>query len=154
MENPGRSNTTTENWISRYLGRWLGYIDDIILIIVAVSIIALAVVLLAEAFSDFFYFETHSIAHILSDLMFVLILMELFRQVMRQLRRHTFSLSPFLFIGVIASTRGILLAQMRLAIGGGDIRLELLQIGVYALVVLIMVISFYFSSKVEGKSSD
>ena len=57
-------------------------------------------------------------------------------------------------IGVIASIRGILLVQMRLAIGGGDVRTELLQIGIYAVVVLIMAISYYFSSKVDKKSYD
>ena len=154
MEKDKQSDKLSERWLSRFLGQWLEYIDDIILVLVALGIMTLAIILLVESVSDFYYFESHSIPHIISELMFVLILMELFRQVVRQLKRHTFSLSPFFFIGVIASIRGILLVQMRLAIGGGDVWTELLQIGIYAVVVLIMAISYYFSSKVEKKSYD
>ena len=121
MEKDKQSDKLSERWISRFLGQWLEYIDDIILVLVALGIMTLAIILLIESFSDFYYFESHSIPHIISELMFVLILMELFRQVVRQLKRHSFSLSPFFFIGVIASIRGILLVQMRLAIGGGDV---------------------------------
>ena len=154
MEKDKQGDILSERWLSRFLGQWLEYIDDIILVLVALGIMTLAIILLIESFSDFYYFESHSIPHIISELMFVLILMELFRQVVRQLKRHSFSLSPFFFIGVIASIRGILLVQMRLAIGGGDVWTELLQIGIYAVVVLIMAISYYFSSKVEKKSYD
>ena len=154
MEKDKQSDKLSERWLSRFLGQWLEYIDDIILVLVALGIMTLAIILLVESVSDFYYFESHSIPHIISELMFVLILMELFRQVVRQLKRHTFSLSPFFFIGVIASIRGILLVQMRLAIGGGDVWTELLQIGIYAVVVLIMAISYYFSSKVDKKSYD
>jgi len=154
MEKDKQSDKLSERWLSRFLGQWLEYIDDIILVLVALGIMTLAIILLVESVSDFYYFESHSIPHIISELMFVLILMELFRQVVRQLKRHSFSLSPFFFIGVIASIRGILLVQMRLAIGGGDVWTELLQIGIYAVVVLIMAISYYFSSKVDKKSYD
>ena len=154
MEKDKQGDILSERWLSRFLGQWLEYIDDIILVLVALGIMTLAIILLVESVSDFYYFESHSIPHIISELMFVLILMELFRQVVRQLKRHSFSLSPFFFIGVIASIRGILLVQMRLAIGGGDVWTELLQIGIYAVVVFIMAISYYFSSKVDKKSYD
>lgn len=141
------------NRVINFLCRWLSYFDDVILTLVAVGIVILAVILLFEAFSDFYYFQEHSIPHIISDLMFVLILMELFRQVVRQLRRHTFTLSPFLFIGVIASIRGILIIQMKLALGLAEGWITLAQIGVYAVIVFIMVISYYFSSKIERSAS-
>lgn len=150
-ENP-EPEISGESWFSRHLGRWLGYLEDLILGLVSIGIIALAVILLAEAFSDFYYFSSHSIPHIISELMFVLILMELLRQVIRQLRRHTFSLNPFLFIGLIASIRGILIIQMRLALGWSETWITLAQIGVYAMIVFIMVISYYFTSKVESQS--
>ncbi len=154
MEKNRRSDTVPDNWFSRFFGRWLDLLDDLILVVVAIGIVSIAIILLAEGISDFYYFESHSIPHIVSELMFVLILMELFRQVVRQLKRHSFSLNPFFFIGVIASIRGILLVQMKLAMGGGDVYTELAQIGVYAVVVFIMAISYFFSSKVEGKPSD
>lgn len=141
------------NLIINFLCKWMSYFDDVLLTLVALGIIVLAVILLFEACSDFYYFHEHSIPHIISDLMFVLILMELFRQVVRQLKRHSFTLSPFLFIGVIASIRGILIIQMKLALGLAEGWITLAQIGVYAVIVFIMVISFYFSSKIERSAS-
>jgi uncharacterized membrane protein (DUF373 family) len=126
-----------------------GVLDDIILVIVAFAIIALAAILLYEAASDFFFLSAHSIPHITSELMFVLIIMELFRQVLRQLNRHQFSLNPFLFIGFIASIRGILLSQMGLSMGELKWEEGVTQLIVHALIVLILVTSYYFYAKVE-----
>ncbi len=152
MEKAKQSDTSSENWLTP-IGRWFGYLDDIMLLLVAIGIIALAGILLAEAFSDFYYFSTHSIPHIISELLIVLILMELLRQVLRQLQRHTFSLYPFFFIGVIAGIRGVLVIMMKLALGEADGWQTLVQIGVYAFVVLIMTTSYYICSKTEHKSS-
>ncbi|MEK7774220.1 MAG: phosphate-starvation-inducible PsiE family protein, partial [Deltaproteobacteria bacterium] len=95
-----------------YANKFFVILDDIILMVVAAGIIGVAILLLMEAISDFILLGAHSISHIISDLMFILIIMELFRQVMRQINRHAFSLSPFIYIGVIASIRGQLLTQM------------------------------------------
>ncbi|MEK6791621.1 MAG: phosphate-starvation-inducible PsiE family protein [Deltaproteobacteria bacterium] len=116
-------------------------IDDVILLLVAIGIIAVAILLLIEAATDFIDFSKHSISHIVSDLMFVLIIMELFRQVLRQINRHTFSLNPFIYIGVIASIRGILLTQMKLGLGEAEWQSGVLQLLVHAAIVLVLVIS-------------
>lgn len=142
------------NRIINFLSRWLGYFDDVILSLVAIGIIVVAVIMLTEAYSDFYFYSSHTIPHIVSDLMFVLILMELLRQVMRQLKRHSFSLNPFLFIGVIASIRGILIIQMKLALGLAEGWFTLAQIGIYSVIVFIMVLGYYFSAKIDKKSSD
>lgn len=149
MEKAEQRDPSKEAGITNRIVRWLGYFDNIILILVAVSIGALAVILLAEAFSDFYYFSTHSFSHIIGELMFVLILLELLRQVVRQLNRQPFSLNPFLYIGVIASVRGILIALMKSAMGEMDLWAALAQIGTFAFVVLCMVIGQYLFTKGE-----
>ncbi|MBI5237701.1 MAG: hypothetical protein HY887_04690 [Deltaproteobacteria bacterium] len=107
-EEPVRDEDEKRRWILAS-NRALGLVDDIILILAAVGILGVAGMLMFEAVTDFIFYSQHSISHIISDLMFVLIVTELFRQVMRQLNRHTFSLNPFIFIGVVASIRGLLL---------------------------------------------
>jgi len=149
MEKAEQRDPSKKAGITNRIVRWLGYFDNIILILVAVSIGALAVILLAEAFSDFYYFSTHSFSHIIGELMFVLILLELLRQVVRQLNRQPFSLNPFLYIGVIASVRGILIALMKSAMGEMDLWASLAQIGTFAFVVLCMVIGQYLFTKGE-----
>ncbi|MBI5903535.1 MAG: phosphate-starvation-inducible PsiE family protein [Deltaproteobacteria bacterium] len=127
--------------------RFLVILDDIILIAVAAGIIGVACLLLAEAISDFVFFNKHSISHIISDLMFILIIMELFRQVMRQINRHKFSLNPFIYIGVIASIRGQLLTQMKLGMGEVEWKEAAIQLGIHAVIVLILIAGLYIYSK-------
>ena len=105
MEKNKQAEPTKESRGIDRISRWLVYIDDIILVLVAAGIIGVAVALVIEAASVFIYSPQPSIPHIISALMFALIIRELFRQVLRQLPRHTFSLNPFLFIGIIASIR-------------------------------------------------
>ena len=131
----------------RFLNRLFVFLDDIILVLVAIGIIAVAAILLLEAVSDFVFFSAHSIPHIVSDLMFVLIIMELFRQVMRQINRHVFSLNPFIFIGVIASIRGLLLTQMSLSMGEVEHKDGVVQLGVHAIIVLILVVAYFVYTK-------
>ena len=89
-----------------------------ILIIVAIGLLYLAGQLIFDAMYDaLLLWTSHTIPHLLSEMMFALIIMELFRQVWRQINKHEFSLNPFLYIGFIASIRGLLLTQMATAMG-------------------------------------
>lgn len=130
-----------------YLNRFLNVLDDVILFFVAMGIIGVAVMLMVEGVTDFIFYTQHSISHIISDLMFVLIIMELFRQVMRQINRHAFSLNPFIYIGIIASVRGILLTQMKLGMGEEEWEGGVIQLGVHAVIVLVLILGLYFYSK-------
>src|SRR3972149_11568236 len=95
-----------QNSLLRGLNSLFTVLDDAILILVAFGIIIMAMVLLIDAAYDgIFFWSSHTVAHLVSELMFVLIIMELFRQVLRPLNRHVFSLNPFIHIGVSASAR-------------------------------------------------
>lgn len=135
----------------KFLNSALDFVDDVILVLAAIGIMAVAGLLMYEAVSDFIYFTEHSISHIISDLMFVLIIMELFRQVMRQLNRHTFTLNPFIYIGVIASIRGLLLTQMKLGLGEAEWRSGVVQMLIHAGVVIVLIVSLFFYSKCKPK---
>jgi len=128
--------------------------DDLILFIVALGIVGVAVMLIYEALTDFIFYTQHSISHIISDLMFVLIIMELLRQVIRQINRHAFSLNPFIYIGVIASVRGILLNQMKLGMGEGEWTQGVILLGVHAFIVLVLIIGLYVYSKRKNRGED
>lgn len=147
-EDTSRSRVAIVNIANKLLNA----VDDIILFMVAVGIIVVAGMLMVEAVSDFLDFSQHTISHVISDLMFVLIIMELFRQVMRQINRHPFSLSPFIYIGVIASIRGILLTQMKLGMGETEWSGGVVQLSVHALIVLVLVVSFVIYNKYKVDS--
>ena len=130
------------------IGRVLVIVDDIILYAVVVGIIGVAVLVIYETATDFLEYSQpqHSVAHIISDLMLVLIMMELFRQVMRQINRQAFSLNPFFYIGIIASIRAILITQMRVGLGETVWSEGVWQLLANVGLVLVFVLSLYLYS--------
>lgn len=152
------SEPTRERSAIGHINRWLGTLDDVILVIVALGILGSAVLLLYEGIFDFFYYAAndpeHTISHIISDLMYVIIVMELFRQVMRQLTRREFSLNPFFFIGVIASIKELLIIQMKVTLGEAEWTRGIWQMGVHSITVLLIVVSYYFYSRAGAKAME
>ncbi|MCC6543891.1 MAG: hypothetical protein IT392_05235 [Nitrospirae bacterium] len=129
--------------------------DHVILVIIAVGIIYLAARLIFDAYYDALMLWTaHTIPHLLSEMMFALITMELFRQVWRQINKHEFSLNPYLYIGFIASIRGLLLTQM--AISMDDVLWDqgTIQMVVHGVILLILVVCYilYNKQKLPEKS--
>lgn len=122
--------------------------DYTVLIIVALGIIYLSGQLLFDAVYDGIYLWTqHTIPHLLSEMMFVLIIMELFRQVWRQINKHEFSLNPFLYIGFIASIRGLLLTQMAISMEDLDWEEGMIRILTHAFILLILVVCHLLYNK-------
>ncbi len=121
--------------------------DTVILGIVALGTISVAVVLLAGVALEFSREAQHNYPYVLSELMFVLIIMELFRQVVRQVNREAFSLNPFFTIAVIASVRGLLIIQMK--IGTKELDWNVGAVGIIAcsLAVLLTMVSFYLYNR-------
>lgn len=128
------------------IGKVLVVVDDIILYAVVAGIIVVAIRLLVEAWTDVFDYSQHSIPHVISDLMLVLIMMELFRQVLRQIHKHAFSLNPFFYIGIIASIRAILITQMRVGLGETVWEVGVTQLLANVGLVLVFVLSLYVYS--------
>ena len=128
------------------IGKVLVVVDDIILYAVVAGIIVVAIRLLVEAWTDVFDYSQHSIPHVISDLMLVLIMMELFRQVLRQIHKQAFSLNPFFYIGIIASIRAILITQMRVGLGETVWEVGVTQLLANVGLVLVFVLSLYVYS--------
>src|SRR3990170_4765910 len=117
--------------------------DNVILIIVAVGLIYLAGQLIYDAMYDaLMLWTSHTIPHLLSEMMFTLIIMELFRQVWRQINKHEFSLNPFLYIGSIASIRGLLLTQMAVSMDDVEWSAGMIQVGVHGGILLLLVVCY------------
>jgi uncharacterized membrane protein (DUF373 family) len=83
----------------------------------------------------------NAIIKLISDLLLVLIIMEVLSTVTHYLKAHATSLRPFLFIGIISATRGILSIGARLSIEtvtGNDFTQAMIELGVNALVILAL----------------
>jgi uncharacterized membrane protein (DUF373 family) len=130
------------------LNTFFSVADYAILIIVAVGLIYLAGQLIFDAMYDaVFLWTQHTVPHLLSEMLFALIIMELFKQVRGLINRHKFSLNPFFYIGFIASVRGLLLTQMSSTMGDVEVYQGMLQMGVYGGLILIMIVCYVLYNK-------
>jgi uncharacterized membrane protein (DUF373 family) len=89
----------------------------------------------------------HAALALTNDLLFVLILLELFRTVINFLKSHIITLEPFLYVGIIAGTRRILTGGAQLAnletISDQAFNRYLWDIGLNVVIVLALVIAVF-----------
>lgn len=82
-----------------------------------------------------------AIIKLVSDLLLVLIIMEVLGTVIHYLKSHATSLRPFLFIGIVSATRGILSIGARLSVEhveGAAFNSAMIELGVSAAVILAL----------------
>ena len=90
---------------------------------------------------------------LLNDLLFVIILLELFRTVLGFLQHDRIRLEPFLHVGVIASVRRILTAGAEFShqenVSEEVFRHYLMDMGLHVMVILVLMIALYLLKKAE-----
>jgi len=137
--------------------RWLNYVivmaDNLVLIAIALGTLTLAMQLSYDLYFDFVNQHDHDLPYMVSELMFVLIVMELFRQVVRQIRKEPFSLKPYLTIGIIASVRGLLIIEMKTGLGDVDWTTGAMVIITFSVTILLLVVAYHFCHKLETMQS-
>jgi uncharacterized membrane protein (DUF373 family) len=82
-----------------------------------------------------------AIINAVSDLLLVLIIMEVLSTILHYLREHATSLKPFLFIGMISATRGVLAIGARLSVTivqGEEFQRAMIELGINAAVILAL----------------
>jgi uncharacterized membrane protein (DUF373 family) len=82
-----------------------------------------------------------AIIKLVSDLLLVLIIMEVLGTVIHYLKEHATSLRPFLFIGIVSATRGILSIGAKLSVENvevGEFNRAMIELGVNAAVILAL----------------
>jgi uncharacterized membrane protein (DUF373 family) len=134
-------------------GHLLGRADTFIYAIIGILFLVSALVGLGYSTWDFVVnmqraLSTAAIANVgpalstfVSDLLLVLIIVEILSTVIHYLKSHTTSLRPFLFIGIISTTRIILLIGARLSFGelkGVDFTNAVIELGISATVILAL----------------
>jgi uncharacterized membrane protein (DUF373 family) len=91
-----------------------------------------------------------AIIQLVSDLLLVLIIMEVLGTVIHYLKAHATSLRPFLFIGIVSATRGILSIGARLSVEKVDpteFSRAMIELGVNAAVILALGITLKLLGK-------
>ncbi len=154
--------------LATFSSYWLDYADIIIYVIIGTAFLIGALCALGYSFWNFYLGMAGALSkggtgisavapdiiQFVSDLLLVLIIMEVLSTVLHYLKSHTASLRPFLFIGIVSATRGILSIGARLSVGGVNIGSEfnhdMIELGVNAAVVLVLGITI----KLLGKQTE
>ncbi|HEX9759197.1 MAG TPA: phosphate-starvation-inducible PsiE family protein [Nitrospiria bacterium] len=92
-----------------------------------------------------------SALHLTNNLLFVVILLELFRTLLNFLKSHTVSLEPFLIVGIIAGIRKFLTGGAQLStleeIPDAIFHRHLLDMGANVTIIAVLVLAFFFYRK-------
>ncbi|HTI15344.1 MAG TPA: phosphate-starvation-inducible PsiE family protein [Dictyobacter sp.] len=164
LDAPGIAATTTKvkEQFTAFSLHVLDRIDDIIYAIVGVCFFLGALMALIYSFWDFYascakvhFVPTQlgqPVVQFISDLLLVLIITEVLGTVTHYLRSRATSLRPFLFIGIISATRGILSIGARLSLEGTTIstsifRQEMIELGINAAIILALGITIKLLEK-------
>lgn len=96
-----------------------------------------------------------AIIQFVSDLLLVLIIMEVLGTVTHYLKSHATSLRPFLFIGIVSATRSILSIGARLSVEGSSVPSQefthaMIELGVSAAVILALGITLTLLSRMAS----
>ena len=106
---------TLKQWLS-----WMDWLDRWGYITAGFSLLILGMLIFANSWYVFVTAATHTGLlpaglRLLNDLLLVIILLELFRTVVRFLQTEILALEPYLAVGIIACTRRILTASAELS---------------------------------------
>lgn len=152
--------------IGQFAGNLLDRGDSIIYAIVGACFFLAALIALGYCFWNFWNtvmqlpaqqasgqagYIADAIVAIISDLLLVLIIMEVMSTVIHYLKSHSTSLRPFLFIGIVSGVRGILSIGARLSVNTStkpdEFNHAMIELGVNAAVILALGITLKLLGK-------
>ena len=141
----------------RWLLSVLRIAEDWIYVGVALVLIGIALVLLVRTITD--ALTTHldfaaAVTTAVNGVLFVVIVLEIFRTVVAHLQGGGFQLQPFLVIGIISSVRHILLigAQSLGGTASSEFDHSQIELGVNAGVALVLVIALVLAKRANISS--
>ncbi len=163
LQTPHKSSSKTEARMATFASFFLDRGDSIIYTIVGACFFLAALFALGYSFWNFgaLFVASHfqpalvgqAIIQLVSDLLLlVIIIMEVLGTVTHYLREHATSLRPFLYIGIISATRGILEIGARLSVEGTGISKQVFTNGMIELSVSgFVILALSTSLKLLGK---
>ena len=116
-------------------------------LVVFIMLVAAGVLLVADAIHNLSGLNHSSILTLLSNALLLLVIKEIIWTVFRFFKKEKFSLSPFLYIGVISGIREILFLSIEKSMEKGDPMIFSIEILANALVIFLLVAAYYLFKK-------
>ncbi|MGH7205204.1 MAG: phosphate-starvation-inducible PsiE family protein [Nitrospiraceae bacterium] len=142
---------TMKHWLS-----WMDWLDRWGYITAGFSLLILGMLIFAQSWVAFVLAATRigllpAGLRLLNDLLLVIILLELFRTVVRFLQTEILALEPYLAVGIIACTRRILTASAELShlpqVTSELFNRYLLDVGLNVAVIMVLIIAVFVIRK-------
>ena len=127
----------------------LVYFDIVFHVIAALLLLVACGFILYYAFLNILNPSRDAVIALVNDVLLALIILELLWTVIKFLKKQQFSLGPFLAIGIIAAIRRILLIEAQTSLMEHVPVEKLYEIGLSAIVVIILMIAYYLSVKAQ-----
>lgn len=124
-------------------------IDIVYHVVAAVLLLVACSFILYYALLNIMHPSRDSIIHLVNDVLLALIILELLWTVIRFLKKQKFILGPFLAIGMIAAVRRILLIEAQTSFMEHVPVEKLYEIGLSAVVIIILMAAYYLSVKAQ-----
>ncbi|HEX9036935.1 MAG TPA: phosphate-starvation-inducible PsiE family protein [Ktedonobacterales bacterium] len=165
VETHGGAQDSPQTRLQRRGARALDAVDSFFYLLVGIAFLGAAGLTLVYSITNLFIGVMSSLSRsttgtltagiasnvlsFISDLLLVLIILEVLGTVRSYLDKHTNSVQPFLFIGIISATRGILSTGAHLSIAlaapdssiqltTGQFQSDIIQLGINALVIIAL----------------
>ncbi|MGO8947371.1 MAG: phosphate-starvation-inducible PsiE family protein [Ktedonobacterales bacterium] len=152
------------NPVRRWSLRALDYLDLLVYVVVGLSFVIAAGMALGFSLlnlaNQFGLMPVsinfgQTVLNFISDLLLVLIIMEVLGTVRSYLEKGDTSVKPFLFIGIISATREILSIGARLSLAGANVvgdefRNDMIELGVSAAIIVALAVSL----KIMGAAAE
>jgi uncharacterized membrane protein (DUF373 family) len=125
-------------------------VDDLMHFAVALILAVCAALILVQTIPNLLHPDVKTLLHVLNDVLLILIVMELMWPIIRFLKRKSFTLNPFLYIGIISSVRRMILieAEHSIVAQAPDYQAEwqalwpvLVELGANVFIILILAVS-------------
>jgi uncharacterized membrane protein (DUF373 family) len=135
-------------------------LEDVLHYAVALLLVAIAGAVLYRTVHDLL--TTHetffvAVPDAISDVLFVIIVLEIFTTILSHFREKGFQLKPFLIIGIISAVRHVLTVGARLSVKGAVVSEQnriLVELGVNAAVVVALVVALVLIRRSDTYGSE
>lgn len=136
------------------LRKWLVNIDIFFHIVAATLLLIACAFIMYYAVLNILSPGREGVIHLVNDVLLSLIILELLWTVIRFLKKQKFILGPFFAIGIIAALRRILLIEAETSYMTHVSIEKLYEIGLMAIVIIILTTAYYISVKSQKLEGD
>jgi len=126
-------------------------LDSFVHIVIAFFLLLLAFITVVKTVFSFSGFDHTSILQAVNDILLALIIAEILWPVLKFLKKEEFSLNPFLFVGIISSTRRLLFIEATQSTSEVHSYNHLIELASNVFVIFVLIVVYFIYVRASQK---